>query len=132
MESDNERGKREKEPRSSSGEYNTTPGETRSASSESSTTSGATRSESGGRRSASADQGGSLGIGRQSLSGLTELEAKEFHKIFILSFLMFVIIALIAHILVWQWRPWLLTPTDGQASIDALKTAASAIKTAFV
>ena len=44
---------------------------------------------------------------RVSLSGLTENEAREFHKIFITSFLIFTAIAVVAHILVWQWRPWL-------------------------
>jgi light-harvesting complex 1 beta chain len=42
-----------------------------------------------------------------SLSGLTENEAKEFHRIFIASFAGFTGIAIIAHFLVWQWRPWL-------------------------
>lgn len=42
-----------------------------------------------------------------SLSGLTEAEAKEFHRIFMGSFIAFVIIAIIAHVLVWNWRPWL-------------------------
>ena len=44
---------------------------------------------------------------RGSLSGLTENEAKEFHKIFVTSFIIFTVIAIIAHVLVWQWRPWL-------------------------
>ena len=47
-----------------------------------------------------------------SLSGLTENEAKEFHSIFMTSFIIFTIIAIIAHILVWMWRPW-LPGTDG-------------------
>ncbi len=42
-----------------------------------------------------------------SLSGLTEAEAKEFHRIFLGSFIAFVVIAIIAHVLVWNWRPWL-------------------------
>ncbi len=42
-----------------------------------------------------------------SLSGLTESEAKEFHGIFVTSFIIFTVIAIIAHFLVWQWRPWL-------------------------
>jgi light-harvesting complex 1 beta chain len=42
-----------------------------------------------------------------SLSGLTEAEAKEFHRIFMGSFIAFTVIAIIAHILVWNWRPWL-------------------------
>jgi light-harvesting complex 1 beta chain len=42
-----------------------------------------------------------------SLSGLTEAEAKEFHGLFVSSFIAFVVVAIIAHFLVWQWRPWL-------------------------
>lgn len=42
-----------------------------------------------------------------SLSGLTESEAKEFHGIFVSSFIAFVAVAVVAHILVWLWRPWL-------------------------
>ncbi len=41
-----------------------------------------------------------------SLSGLTEAEAKEFHRIFLGSFVLFVMLAVTAHILVWAWRPW--------------------------
>ena len=42
-----------------------------------------------------------------SMSGLTEPEAREFHGIFMTSFIVFVVIAVIAHILAWMWRPWL-------------------------
>jgi light-harvesting complex 1 beta chain len=42
-----------------------------------------------------------------SLSGLTEAEAKEFHNVFMGSFILFTLIAIGAHILVWMWRPWL-------------------------
>ncbi len=38
---------------------------------------------------------------------LSEAEAKEFHKLFVTSFLIFTAIAIVAHILVWMWRPWL-------------------------
>jgi len=44
---------------------------------------------------------------RSTLSGLTEGEAKEFNRIFLISFVIFVGIAIIAHILAWAWRPWL-------------------------
>jgi light-harvesting complex 1 beta chain len=57
-----------------------------------------------------------------SLSGLTEEEAKEFHRIFMVSFIGFTLVALIAHILVWQWRPWLPGP-EGYAMIDGATTA---------
>ena len=40
-----------------------------------------------------------------SLSGLTEPEAREFHSIFVASFIVFTVIAIVAHILVWLWRP---------------------------
>lgn len=59
---------------------------------------------------------------KQSISGLSEQEAKEFHKIFIVSFIVFVAIAIIAHILAWQWRPWLPGP-EGYAVIDSAKAA---------
>jgi light-harvesting complex 1 beta chain len=44
--------------------------------------------------------------GKGSLSGLSEGEAQEFHRIFVASFLGFTVIAIIAHALVWSWRPW--------------------------
>ncbi len=42
-----------------------------------------------------------------SLTGLTENEAREFHGIFMSSFMGFTAIAVVAHVLVWMWRPWL-------------------------
>ncbi len=42
-----------------------------------------------------------------SLSGLSEAEAREFHSVFMTSFLVFVVVAVVAHILAWMWRPWL-------------------------
>ena len=42
-----------------------------------------------------------------SLSGLKQNEAREFHAIFVTSFLIFTGIAIFAHFLVWLWRPWL-------------------------
>jgi light-harvesting complex 1 beta chain len=51
-----------------------------------------------------------------SLSGLTESEAKEFHGLFVTSFIGFVVVAIIAHFLVWQWRPWLAPVTGYKTS----------------
>jgi light-harvesting complex 1 beta chain len=45
-----------------------------------------------------------------SITGLTEAEAKEFHGIFITSFIVFTVVAIVAHILAWMWRPWLPGP----------------------
>ncbi len=59
-----------------------------------------------------------------SLSGLTEAEAKEFHRIFMGSFILFTLIAIAAHFLVWMWRPWLPGP-GGYAEIQDAVTMAS-------
>ncbi len=41
-----------------------------------------------------------------SMSGLSGEEAKEFHGIFMSGFLGFTAIAVVAHILVFMWKPW--------------------------
>ena len=60
---------------------------------------------------------------RSSLSGLTEAEAKEFHSLFVGSFIAFTVVAIIAHLLVWAWRPWIPGP-KGYALIDSATAAA--------
>ena len=60
---------------------------------------------------------------------LTPEEAKDFHKLFMLSFIIFTLIAIVAHFLVWQWRPWLPGP-NGYAAISAPVNTASADATA--
>lgn len=40
-------------------------------------------------------------------SGLSEEEARGFNSVFFASFVGFTLIAVIAHFLVWQWRPWI-------------------------
>ena len=60
-----------------------------------------------------------------SLSGLTEAEAKEFHGVFMTSFIIFTVIAIIAHILVWQWRPWLPGVKGYSSLMDGMNVAAS-------
>ncbi|MEN3792979.1 light-harvesting antenna LH1, beta subunit [Fulvimarina sp. MAC3] len=52
-----------------------------------------------------------------TLTGLTEREANEFNSLFLKSFAGFTLVAVIAHILVWIWRPWLQTP-EVAASLD--------------
>jgi light-harvesting complex 1 beta chain len=52
-----------------------------------------------------------------TLSGLTEAEAKEFHSIFVTSFIIFTLIAVAAHVLVWLWRPW-IPGKDGYAQLQ--------------
>lgn len=62
-----------------------------------------------------------------SLSGLTESEAREFHAIFMTSFIVFTVIAIIAHILVWQWKPWLPGAEGYTSLIDGVKAAAYSV-----
>jgi light-harvesting complex 1 beta chain len=64
-----------------------------------------------------------------SLSGLTENEAKEFHSIFMTSFVLFTIIAIVAHILVWMWRPWLPGPNGYAELHDGVTNVASLLTT---
>jgi len=44
---------------------------------------------------------------RTSISGLTDEEAQEFHQFWIQGTVAFTAVAVVAHILVWAWRPWL-------------------------
>lgn len=41
-----------------------------------------------------------------SLTGLSAEAAKSFHGLFVTSFIFFTLIAIVAHTLVWYWRPW--------------------------
>jgi light-harvesting complex 1 beta chain len=50
------------------------------------------------------------------ISGLTEAEAKEFHGMFITSFIAFTVVAIVAHFLAWQWRPWIPGPNGYESS----------------
>ena len=51
-----------------------------------------------GRKTMS-DQGGGS-------SGLTSDQAKEFHSAYMQGYLGFVAIAVVAHVLIWMWKPW--------------------------
>lgn len=68
----------------------------------------------------------------QSLSGLTEQEAKEFHAIFMTSFIAFTVIAIVAHFLVWQWRPWFPGPEGYGMTLDGVNSLVQAARDAFV
>jgi light-harvesting complex 1 beta chain len=63
---------------------------------------------------------------RSTLSGLTEQEAKEFNTIFILSFLIFTAVVIVAHILTWMWRPWLPSVSGYRAGTAFLDGAGAA------
>ncbi len=63
---------------------------------------------------------------KSSPSGLTEAEAKEFHRIFVMSFLIFVAIAIVAHVLAWMWRPW-LPGVNGYSMLEHVQGAVQAM-----
>ena len=61
-----------------------------------------------------------------STSGLTEMEAKEFHGLFISGFVGFTVVAIVAHVLVWSWRPW-LPGVKGYALLDSAVTTLASL-----
>lgn len=64
-----------------------------------------------------------MATAESSRTGLSENEAQEFHKFFITGFLLFTAIAVVAHVLVWMWRPWL--PGEGGYSMMDVTQAVS-------
>ena len=62
-----------------------------------------------------------------SASGLTPQEAKEFHSVFMGGFIMFTIIAIIAHFLVWSWRPWFPSVTGYASLMDGVHYAVNCV-----
>ena len=61
-------------------------------------------------------------------SGLSDQEAEEFHRYYIQGTVFFVAVAVVAHFLVWMWRPWIPGP-KGYASnlLDSATTVASTV-----
>ena len=59
-----------------------------------------------------------------SLSGLTEVQAQEFNRLFLISFAVFTLIAILAHIAAWSWRPWghETSPTQARHPVAAVST----------
>ena len=66
-----------------------------------------------------------------SMSGLTEAEAKEFHKLFMGSFILFTLIAIGAHILVYMWRPWLPAASGYSEVKDGIEMASQMVSAFF-
>jgi len=64
-------------------------------------------------------------------SGLNSREAREFHAIFLTSFIFFTCIAIVAHFLVWLWRPW-FPGVDGYSMINDASDALSSVATFLV
>ena len=60
-----------------------------------------------------------------STSGLTDSEAREVHSLFVTGFLGFTAIAVVAHVLVYLWRPWLPGPNGYSQLMDGVSTVTS-------
>jgi light-harvesting complex 1 beta chain len=58
------------------------------------------------------------------LDYMTEDEAKEVHKMFIISMGFFTFIAVIAHWFMWAWRPWFPGTAPYKAGMAALESGA--------
>lgn len=63
-----------------------------------------------------------------SLSGLSPEEAKEFHSLYVTGFIGFTVIAIVAHILVWQWRPWFPSVEGYSMLIDGVNGTIQSVK----
>ncbi len=51
--------------------------------------------------------------------GISDEEAQEFMSYYLLGTIVFVVVAIIAHFLVWQWRPWIPGPEGYTSLIDS-------------
>jgi light-harvesting complex 1 beta chain len=63
---------------------------------------------------------------KESLTGLTDAEAQEVHKYMIQGYILFVGVAVVAHFLVWQWRPW-FPSIKGYTSLESIQALTSLI-----
>ncbi len=60
-----------------------------------------------------------------SMTGLSSAEAREFHRIFMKSTILFTGWAFAAHVLVHLWRPWLYN--DGSEQVSSLLETLSSL-----
>lgn len=62
-------------------------------------------------------------------SGISDAEAQEFHNYYMQGMFLFVAIAVVAHLLVWFWRPWIPGPKGYALMMDGVSTAAHSVLT---
>ncbi len=63
----------------------------------------------------------------ESWTGLTDEEAQEFHTYYLQGAALFTLVAVVAHLLVWLWRPWIPGPRGYSAITDGATSVASAV-----
>jgi light-harvesting complex 1 beta chain len=68
---------------------------------------------------------------KDSWTGLTDQEAEEFHKYYLQGTFLFVAVAVVAHFLVWSWRPWIPGPKGYSELIDGAQSVAHVVTTLF-
>lgn len=61
-------------------------------------------------------------------SYMSDAEAKGFHRTFITSAAVFVLIAIVAHVLVWNWRSW-APPASGYKDAPVAAAATTSMNT---
>ena len=64
-----------------------------------------------------------------SLTGLTDDQAKELHEIYMRGLVLFTGVAVVAHFLVWLWRPWFPGPegyTGASLDVESVTALAQA------
>ena len=64
---------------------------------------------------------------KSSWSGMSDQEAEEFHKYYLQGTFMFVAVAIVAHLLVWLWRPWIPGPEGYASLLDTTKAVAGSV-----
>lgn len=61
------------------------------------------------------------------MANLSDQGAREFHRLYMVGFVIFTVIAIVAHFLVWQWRPW-FPSVDGYAAVtEGLNAVANTV-----
>jgi light-harvesting complex 1 beta chain len=55
------------------------------------------------------------------LGNVSDAEAKEFHNAFMSGFYIWLLVAIVAHVLVWMWKPW-LTVEGKRAALETITT----------
>lgn len=60
------------------------------------------------------------------LGNVSDAEAKEFHNGFMMGFMIWLAVAIVAHYLVWIWRPWLAAPGK-TASLEDIQQSITSI-----
>lgn len=62
------------------------------------------------------------------LTGLSDDEAKAVHSLFMQGFAIFTAVAIVAHILVWMWRPWIPGPNGYSSVMEHTNNAVAAFQ----